>query len=339
MGGGVGRYKSVISNLSPTVSFQAVTLDKYMKNQNKNEIKSEKITDELNDNIEKLKKKVFSDINLNEKKIPWFFNNHGKEHIEKVEKNIEEVISKYSDISITKESLGRQLNKYEQMVLNIAGILHDIGRNRKPEKGHSIASYQEILKMKNLIPHKETRQLIAKLALLHNRSGIKYIGGKNLPDLIKKGIISKREAFLSKILSNADALHAGKSRVLNNTQGENRKTVISRIEKSKKFSESRKLRYLAHWIGHSGFYTPVIKKTSDNIGIQFRIDPTKLKKGSIVAARISDVVRSFSKTRLSKSSKNRLTLILKCSDEKILRNFVHKNKYVLEQYSDNIKLK
>jgi len=330
MGGSGGSGLSYSSSSEPPEDI----LDK--KEREEKEAKQKKIAEEniLASKVKEqepiLKQEFKKHIEKNKNNIPWDYNNHGEKHMENVVKNVDDVIKKYSEISIVKENLNRDLSKLEIEILHASAILHDIGRGDLEEKRHSVASANLINKIKELSP--EIRDRVKQICLLHNKEGIESLGGNNLQDLVDKNKISKETAFLARLLSNADALDAGKSRVMVNTQGESRTEVMHRIETSQKFSQSQKDMKLSHWNGHWGFSKPDVITSDNHIGINIRMDENFAKNHPEVSHRISDLIYDFKKDA-PKTKKNEISIILRGKDLNSIRTWFDQNKFILTRFA------
>ncbi|KKK65199.1 hypothetical protein LCGC14_2976560, partial [marine sediment metagenome] len=146
-----------------------------------------------------INKSVEEEMNKASDKVPWDHNDHSIKHVERVLEIFPKIIDKFEKISFSKEFLSnRNLSDLEKEILKYSILLHDIGYT-KSIKDHSLMSKEYIEKLNRGIK-KSLLKEIATIAQLHTPEGIKQLGGKSLFDLVKKGLISDRIAYLASIL-------------------------------------------------------------------------------------------------------------------------------------------
>ncbi|MHA1382000.1 MAG: HD domain-containing protein [Candidatus Helarchaeota archaeon] len=259
--------------------------------------------------------------------VPWDHNDHSIKHVERVLTNIPDLIKNLENISFSKEFLrGETLSDIDKEILKYSVILHDIGRCDPDTKNHALSSKNYIEQINRGIDSKITKE-IALLAQLHTPSGIKKLGGKSLSDLVKKGIIDKKQAYLASILTIGDALDAGKARVQYNTQGESATKVIDKIKK--KYSEGIATSKLQHWYGHQGFSNTKLIKENGNLKLKINLDIKVAEKNSTaIAFRVFDIIKDITTSYLPNSNKFKLDLRITSRNIEKARDWYNENKLI-----------
>ena len=292
--------------------------------------KIEEKSDLLNlKNIEtEISKSVEEEMTKASDKVPWDHNDHSIKHIERVLEIFPEIIDKFEKISFSKEFLSnRNLSDLEKEILKYSILLHDIGYT-KSIKDHSLMSKEYIEKLNRGIK-KSLLKEIATIAQLHTPEGIKQLGGKSLFDLVKKGLIPDRMAYLASILTVSDALDAGKKRIMQNSQGEANSKVIEKIKS--KFTSSVSESKLEHWYGHQGFSKPILKESDNRLTLTIELD-TKLsdQHSSKIAFRVLDIITDITSSYLSSTSKFKLDLNISSKNKETAKKWFSENKLIFE---------
>lgn len=282
----------------------------------------------LKNKEDEIKKFVEEEMNKASDKVPWDHNDHSTKHIERVLEKFPEIIDNFEKISFSKEFLsGENLSDLDREILKYAIILHDIGYS-KSIKDHSLLSKEYIEKLNRGIK-KSILTEIATIAQLHTPEGIKQLGGKSLSNLVEKGHISDRIAYLTSILIISDALDAGKQRTMQNSQGETRSKVIEKIQS--KYSTSVAESKLEHWYGHQGFSNPILNKSDNRLTLSVELD-IKLsdQHSSKIAFRVLDIITDITSSYLSSSSKFKLDLNIASKNKEVAKKWFNENKLIFE---------
>ncbi|MHA1314088.1 MAG: HD domain-containing protein [Candidatus Helarchaeota archaeon] len=280
-------------------------------------------------------KQIKEKIKENIEKIDWTLNDHGIMHLKRTIKNIKEISELFDKNSISKELIHEKLSDYDKEILDYAARLHDIGRISGKKGSHAVQSANEIKKIKNIFPNKDSQDLVALLAKLHNLSGIRNLGGKSLKDLINKGRIDVKTAYLASILTVADAVDLGEQRIKTNSQGVPKSQVIERIKKElpKYRQESR----LSHFYGHEGINNVKLSFDNKNVDIRIKLNDKKIKKyGPDVASRVKDFLRDYNSTTVVSSQKGQYNVKFVSKDPISAEEWYNKHELIL---SDEIKSK
>ena len=298
---------------------EKTTSQESTENLNYTELK-EKSTEICNHVKEKFKE--------NEKRIDWSINDHGIGHIKRTLENLENIINFLDEKSISKDLLGEKLTDYDKEILKNAARVHDLGRIGDEGGNHAIQSVKEIEKMKDIFPNKESRELISLLAQLHNKSGIKSLGGKSLRDLVSKGKIDKKIAYLESILTMADAGDLGLKRIEKNSRGMPKNQVIEKIKKELPISKQKSR--LSHYYGHEPINDLDWDFKKGKIFVRINVNSGKLNSnGSDVAYRINDYLRDYNSTLFPDSKKGKLGVKFISKDPKNAKNWYNKHKLIL----------
>lgn len=292
------------------------------------EIKEKSDLTNLKNQEDEVKESVKEEMDKASEKIPWDHNDHSIKHVERVLEQFPKIIKKLEEISYSKEFLqGENLSDLDKEILKFAIILHDIGYS-KSIKEHSTASKDYINKLNRGIEESIIKD-IALIAQLHTPEGIKKLGGNSLSDLVNKGKINDRIAYLASILTLSDALDAGKQRVLRNSQGQLAKDVIEKIkaENSKAKAESK----LEHWFGHQGFSNPNLKREDTNLNLNFELNSKLSEKYSTkIAFRVFDLITDITSSHLSSSEKFKLQLNIRSKNVELAKKWYNENKLMFE---------
>ena len=225
---------------------------------------------------------------------------HGSEHARRVAQNIESLERTLEEASIAKTELGRFLTQEEMFRVKAASSLHDIGRVLNAEKAHALKSARFIESDENVPLDEEQRSDIADMCRLHSSGSTRELyGTDDLDELVKRGLISREEAYKATLLRVGDALDAGKRRVERNTLGESRDEVMDRIN-TEKPSQAPSL--LSHWHGHTGFDQPKFKVRNGKSALEISFDSKILQThGADVAYRVKDLLRDIRTTLMDKT--------------------------------------
>lgn len=271
--------------------------------------------------------------------LPWDHNDHSIKHVSRVLKNFSEVVKNFEELSFSKEFLkDNKLSKLDKEILRYAIILHDIGYS-KSIKEHSLASKEYIEKINRGIKESIIKD-IAIIAQLHTPEGIKKLGGSSLTDLVKKGKIGDRIAFLASILTISDALDAGKQRVMQNSQNEPANRVIKRIKTQ--YSTIKAESKLEHWFGHQGFSNPLLNKKNGNFNLSIKLDTNLSEKyGTKIAFRIVDIISDITTSHISSSKKFNLELRILSKNKEKANKWYSENRLIFlseEKLSSNVKI-
>ena len=326
-GGGPPRSSSGGIPSSKTIDevekeLEQKTKEAIEKSEEKSDVKN------LQNNENDIKNFVKEEMNKGSEKIPWDHNDHSINHVERVLKESPNVIQHLEKISFSEEFLnGNKLSDLDKEILKYAIILHDIGYS-KSIKEHSTASKKYIEKINRGIKSEIVKE-IALIAQLHTPEGIKKLGGRSLSDIVKKGIISDRVAYLASILTISDALDAGKQRVMSNSQNESAKNVIDRIKK--KYSEGKAESKLEHWYGHQCFSNPNQSRDKNTIFLNIQLNTDLSEKHSAkIAFRVVDIISDITASYLTKSSKFKLELNILSKDIGKAKNWYNENNLIFQ---------
>lgn len=292
----------------------------------------------LQNQEENIREFVKTEMDKFSENLPWDHNDHSINHVERVLKKFPEVVQNFEDISFSKEFLnGNKLSDLDKEILKFAIILHDLGYC-KSIKEHSIESEKYIKKIDRDM-NQEIINQIALIAKLHTPAGIKALGGNSLSDLVKKGLITDRIAYLSSILTITDALDAGKQRVMYNSQKESAKTVIEKIKKT--YSMVKAESKLEHWYGHQGFLNPQLIKEANNLALNIELNTDLADTySSIIAFRVFDIITDITTSYLPSSKKFNLDLNIASKNPEKARNWYAENSLIFlsnEKLSDKVK--
>lgn len=252
----------------------------------KRKIKESKITAESKQLMEEAKKN-----------IKWFLTDHGPAHTDRVKEYTKEISEFLDEASTSVQKLGRKLSDEEKYFLRLAASLHDVGRGLDGEQRHAEISAKIVNENDQLPFTDEERKIISKLCQLHSKTNTKEIyGTENLKELVEKGIIDQRTAYLSSILRLSDALDTTKERVQTNSQGEDRQTVLNRI---KKLPQNERERHLRVWQGHEGIEEWRIEERDGSPSIRLILKADLLEKqGHDISFRVKDVLRDLNSTSI-----------------------------------------
>jgi len=282
----------------------------------------------LKNNETEIIKSVEEEMTKASDKVPWDHNDHSIKHVERVLEIFPKIIDKFEKISFSKEFLSnRNLSDLEKEILRYSILLHDIGYT-KSIKDHSLMSKEYIEKLNRGIKESILKE-IATIAQLHTPEGIKQLGGKSLTDLVKKGLISDRIAYLASILTVSDALDAGKKRIMQNSQGEANSKIIEKIKSN--FTSSVAESKLEHWYGHQGFSNPILKESDNRLTLSIELD-TKLsdQHSSKIAFRVLDIITDITSSYLSSTPKFKLDLNISSKNKETAKKWFNENKLIFE---------
>jgi len=245
---------------------------------------------------------------------------HGSEHGRRVAQNVESLEGTLEETSIAKTELGRFLTQEEMFRVKAASSLHDIGRVLNAEKAHALKSARFIESDENVPLDEEQRSDIADMCRLHSSGSTRELyGTDDLDELVKRGLISREEAYKATLLRVGDALDAGKRRVERNTLGESRDEVMDRIN-TEKPSQAPSL--LSHWHGHMGFDQPKFKVRNGKSALEIPFDSKILQThGADVAYRVKDLLRDIRTTLIDKT----YILNLRSDDLNVLRQWYQRH--------------
>jgi len=326
MGGGGGGYyyhRGIVGGESDNNDYQS-KIDEIVQ---KTEEKSHLI--KLKNEEKEIKEYVKKEMEKSATNIPWDHNDHSINHIKRVLKKIPSLIKNFDYISFSKELLrDNPLSDLDKEILKFAAILHDIGRCDPSTKNHALSSKKYIEKIDRNIDPNVIKE-IGLLAQLHTLSGIKALGGNSLSDLVKKGIINRKQAFLATILTIGDALDAGKERVMYNTLGESASKVIKKIKNS--YSEYIAKSKLEHWYGHKGFSDTQLTEENGRLKLKIKLDIHQSEKYSTaIAYRVFDIIKDITTSYLTNSKKFKLDLKIYSENPNKARKWYNENKLIFQ---------
>ncbi len=275
-----------------------------------------------------IKNFVEEEMNKFSNKIPWDHNDHSINHIDRVLEKLPEIINNFEKISYSEEFLqGDKLSDLDKEILKYAIFLHDIGYSQSI-KDHSIVSREYIEKLNRGIKESILKD-VATIAQLHTPEGLRELNGTSLRDLVEKGHISDRIAYLASILIISDALDAGKQRVMQNSQGAAMQSVIDKIKSQ--FAPSIAERKLEHWYGHQGFGKPNLERSDNNLRLSFELDTNLSSQySSIIAFRVLDIITDITNSHLISSSKFKLDLDIKAKNLDQAKNWFNENRILFQ---------
>jgi hypothetical protein len=269
----------------------------------KQEIQSQS---QLNSNLKKIEPEVLRTIDSNKDEVEWYINDHGSDHAERVEQNVDDVERTLEDADVSRKLLGRRLTQEEKFEARVGGLVHDVGRAMGSKEDHPEVSAQYVLDNEKLPLTDKQRSVISTIARLHADGATKKIyGTDNLEELADKGVISKEEAYLASIVRIADALDVGKERVRHNTQGQPIQQVVGRIKRE--LPESEQKTTLSHIKGHQGINNSSLTDSKNGLELHVSLDSEQIKSDGDVAYRVKDIVRDLSSTVIHGKYAVRLT--------------------------------
>lgn len=248
---------------------------------------------ELNQKKDLVDHEVSKVIHSNRENADPYINDHGIEHGERVAQKVRALEDIFEDSETVENDLRYQLTQEDRFILHVASKTHDIGRVMGADKDHPKVSSDFVKDDKNIPLTPEQRALVAKLALLHADGTTREMyGTDDLAELARRGIISKREAYLASILRVGDALDAGKKRIRQNTLGESEEKTIQRIHH---LSPEKQKQQLSHWQGHRGINSADPVNRNGKVTLEISLDTSELKSHGVnVSERVRDIIRDSS---------------------------------------------
>jgi hypothetical protein len=193
------------------------------------------------------------------------------------------------------------LAEKELLLIKIAAHAHDVGRGEQNGASHAERSANYVMDPKNSLPlSAEERDYVAKLCTLHSDGATRQLyGTEDLNELVRRGLLSPRDAKAASLLRVADALDAGNQRVQHNSQGESYDKVTERIRNELPATEANAR--VSHWVGHRGFQKPVLVADRGQAHLKIKLDDASLRvHGAQVAYRVKDILRDISRTLIDK---------------------------------------
>jgi len=246
--------------------------------------------EDLNQKLRAVEREVVQAINTSKDKADPCINDHGAEHGKRVAQHMETVEDVLEDISLAGSYLDRPLTPEEKFILKVAAHTHDIGRAFGADENHPQVSAEYIRNNTGLPLTDAQRRVIALLTLLH-ADGVtrRMFGTDDLAELARRGMISKREAYLASILRVADALDLGKKRIRHNTRGDSQDDTLKLINN---LPPRERMQKLSHLNGHRGIYGAYFSNRNGRLTLEITLDKSELPShGRDVANRIRDLLR------------------------------------------------
>lgn len=248
---------------------------------------------ELNQKKNQVDREVSKVINSNKENADPNINDHGVEHGNRVAQKVRALEDVLEDSGTVEGDLRYELTQEDKFILYVASKTHDIGRVIGADKDHPKVSSDFVQNDETIPLTPDQRALVAKLALLHADGTTREMyGTDDLAELARRGIISKREAYLASILRVGDALDAGKKRIRQNTLGESEEQTIRRIHR---LPEQKQQQQLSHWQGHKGINSADPVNRNGKVTLEISLDASELESHGVnVAERVRDIIRDSS---------------------------------------------
>jgi hypothetical protein len=253
--------------------------------------------------------------------IPWYYPDHGINHMSRVEENVEKSV-----IEIKSDELGGyQLSEDDIVIIKSGALLHDIGNSVDRERHGQYTSIlltndvRPILEgmgytddeIKDFILTSETvkRTLgtrlvdVAKISALHSRSDSEeLLRTSDIKLSLEAGLLTKRESALLTILRVADALDADSKRVDKDAKG-NRidDTWIERVQRELEGVEEEIT--LKHILGMKSLEKMDLRRENGRLKLMVKVnaemtwqDPENIGRAFF---KIMDIVKDIDTTLIS----------------------------------------
>jgi len=263
-------------------------------------------------------------------RIDPYLNDHGSGHVERVSDNLDLIRDSMEDSGLTQEELGHPHTEEEAAAQDVAAQLHDVGRAMPiPGYSHAVASSELVRKDREVPLTNWERERVARFVALHSQKASQELfGTSNLPELARRGALSREEAYLAGELRVADALDIGVKRVERNTQGEPMETAVKRLRSDPRLSKEVVNARLSHIYGHQAIKDWRMQKREGKPMITFNLDSSQLDdKGADAAYRIKDTLKDLNSTFL----KGRFHVGFVSSDSESVQNWYKKYGYIMSE--------